>query len=178
MRRSAHVVAWISALALPSAIDAGAQETRPNATPLARVGERVRVTTPSLSPNRRVGLYAGIRNDSLLLRNLTVRDSVPLALHDIRRFYVSQGVGKRSRRASVGWGIGGMVGGALLGMALGEVFFDNSTGCDTFDFTGCQEEAFAVFFLGLMGGVAGTTISYNLSRRPRERWRSVALERR
>jgi len=172
------VVAWVTALALSSTINAGAQESLRNAAPLVRNGERVRLTTPSLSPTRRVGLYAGVRNDSLLLRNLTVPESVPLAIHDIRRFYVSEGVGKRSRRASVGWGIGGMVAGALLGMALGEVFFDNSTGCGTFDFTGCQEEVFGVFFLGVMGGAAGATIAYNVSRRPRERWRSVPLERR
>lgn len=163
---------------LNSAIGVGAQEMQSAAAGLPRSGERVRVTTPSLQPRRQIMLFIGVRNDLLFLRTVKGGDSAAFPIPAVTRFDVSQGVGKPTARVSVAWGIAGLVGGVLVGSAIGRSRYDNSTGCGTFDFFGCQEQVFAVLGFGLVGGLAGGTMAFNLSRRPRERWRTVQLDHR
>lgn len=62
---------------------------------------------------------------------------------------------------------------AGVGVLAGTVGWENSTGCGTFDFTGCQEENNARFLLGVLGAAAGGTMGWNIGRRPRDVWQRV-----
>jgi hypothetical protein len=162
-------------LALAGSSQASAQERGPSATSRLIVGSRVRVTTPSLSPQRRVSFYGGQRNDSLFLLALPRLDSTGLAIADIRQLERSDGVQTRSKRASLIWALSGLAGGTLLGIGLGSVLFEDAKGCGTYDFTGCNEGTMGQGILGLAGGLAGVTIAFNYSRKPRETWHRVSL---
>ena len=126
-------------------------------------GDRVRVTTPSLSGGPFVGTVGTLDNDSLVVQG--AGDPRRLALGSVTHLELSRGLKSNARR---GAGIGFLLG-AGVGAAIG-------SGCDTYSlgFTKGQCIAGAAIILGVGGGLAGG-ITGALIRT--ERWAEVSLDR-
>ncbi|MGH7679571.1 MAG: hypothetical protein ACRENU_13965 [Gemmatimonadaceae bacterium] len=166
-----------AALSLQLPVLLAGQELQGTVTSV-REGARVRLTVPTLRPQKRVGEFSRMVNDSVFFLRESRSDSLVVPLLMVRSIEVSQGMSKRPRRMSILWGATGLVGGMLAARAVARANVENSTGCGFMDILGCSEEDMATGLAGVAGGLAGATIAFNLSRRPRETWRRVSITQR
>ena len=128
--------------------------------PLAR-GDRIRVSTSKVV----VGTFDSLEADTLFLEN-----QITLPLSSVTKLEVSRGK-KRSAGRAVGFGFLGVLGGALVGAAIGEMSRD----CADFDTEECDygEVVVGAGAGALLGGLGGAVIGGSTG--SREIWEEVPL---
>ena len=170
MLRTAVPVFALIALAFTST-PARAQFTAGDSLPLL-AGARVRVTAPPLGPQPGVFRFAGLRNDTLLLRppkGASV-DTTAIPLGAVARIETSRGW---RRRALSGAAVG-LVAGATLGALLGHAAWDEP---DPFCERNCgpRTRRQSAVQVGISGAQAGAALGALVGRFVMgERWESVA----
>jgi hypothetical protein len=165
--------ARVSCLATVVALLAPASLVQAQAVEAPTSGDRLRVTAPSIALERRPAHLVARRGDTvhLLLRGRS--DTVALPVSAITQLEVSRGTYRPWARN----GLVGLVAGTALGVVSAAIFVENETNCVGRSLCG-EEKGFAMFGLGLMGGIGGGVVGVIVgTQRPVDRWKPVPLDR-
>jgi hypothetical protein len=158
-----RIACLVAALLLTASVSLFAQEEPPVAP-----GDRVRVTAPTIEPDRLVGTVMEIGADTCVLEVEGRADTLALPLASVTKLEVNWGSESNAAR---GAGLGLLAGG-FVGVAFGAAFCSGDR-CET---SGASVGQAALFFGGFGAGV-GLVIGAGIGQvSRRDLWRTVDLQ--
>lgn len=139
-------------------------------------GSRVRVLSPVLGDEKKVGVAVSATRDTLSFRHEKQPSYVSISTSDIQQLEIPQGTHTRKANGALYGFLIGAVSGAVLGAAThqGPAPCDNPFGCGlqgAFE-TSRSEDAFIV---GVLGGVVGAIVGTLVGSRAVETWVPVTV---
>ncbi len=134
-------------------------------------GSRIRVRAPTHAPQRIVGTFVSLANDTLMVQPLAAADagrSVRLPLSAVTDFEVSQGIGRAGGKGALIGAVAGVPLGVAVGLWMQHRSCEGQLGCVTSSDAAVLGGAIGVATGGLIGWVIGRSTH-------RERWARESL---